>query len=503
MQLNFAPKFVNAFVFGCSLILFTGSAIGQVKNVLPVSGSLNTPIGMAFDQYTNQLLLTLPFCGTPTNNNMVTGFQIASIDGLGNTYKFATLPDVPVSSQHPGVPYGYCFENYIAVSPGLGGFTPGAVFVTQGQNIIQVPPGGGTGTLFATLPGTADTESGIAFDTVGTFCYNMIVTEQDGKVFLIDSTGHSTLYTTVPQVPNPMFSVEGATVAPATFGHYAGWMIVPLENPSQVVAVAPPNSCPVTLSAPPATDIVVNNLPGPPETVKVVPPNACNFGPIAFGGGAGGTFFTLTNNPAIQFPPATNQPQIVAYPASNFSGLTGNLMLPIEEVTTRVDILTPTALSPFVTDSIFDSNVAPPKWEQLEDATFATCPTAVGCVLTAGGYKNRFISKVTGLVIGGTYYTAAQVTQMVALSGGGISALARSLATAKLNVLYGALAPAAVQLAIIQADALIASVTTNAVPPVTVFQATLPSALTDPLNATLDKFNNGLAPGGPTQECTK
>ena len=166
-------------------------------------------------------------------------------------------------------------------------------------------------------------------------------------------------------------------------------------------------------------------------------------------------------------------------------------------------MLSPSALSPYITEGTFDSNGAAPMWQQLEDSTFATCPTTVGCILTPGGYKNNFNKKVTGLVIGGTYYSATDVTKMVSASGGGIAGLGRSLAAAKLNVLYGALAPAAVQLAIIQADALIASVTTNAVPKKTIFQATLSSAQTDPLNSVLDGFNNGLAPGGPTQECTK
>src|ERR1019366_1921522 len=97
-------------------------------------------------------------------NNTVTGFRISSTDALGNVYTFATLPDHAVSVQHPGSPYGYCYEDYLAVSPGLGGFTAGDVFVTQGQNIIRVPPGGGIGTLFATLAGYTDTGSGIAFD---------------------------------------------------------------------------------------------------------------------------------------------------------------------------------------------------------------------------------------------------------------------------------------------------------------------------------------------------
>src|SRR5437762_3672295 len=84
-------------------------------------------------------------------------------------------------------------EKYVAIAPaqsGAAGFTPRDVFVTLGDFIVKATPPGPFA-LFATVAcsGNVQDHTGITFDKVGTFGHNMIVTCQEGEVFLIDGNG--------------------------------------------------------------------------------------------------------------------------------------------------------------------------------------------------------------------------------------------------------------------------------------------------------------------------
>ena len=70
-------------------------------------------------------------------------------------------------------------EEYIAISPGLGGFPASYVYVVQGTNIVQVTPDGLTVTVFTTIPLLPCNHNGITFDHVGTFGFDMIITAGD------------------------------------------------------------------------------------------------------------------------------------------------------------------------------------------------------------------------------------------------------------------------------------------------------------------------------------
>jgi len=125
--------------------------------------------------------------------------------------------------------------------------------------------------------------------------------------------------------------------------------------------------------------------------------------------------------------------------------------------------------------------------------------TATGCTLTQGGYKNNFNSKVLNLPapnikLGNVSYTNLQLNSVIQnnkVQGNGLLSLAHQLATAKLNIRYGASAPAGVLAAIASADALIGNLV---VPPVG--SGFLSPSLTDGLTAVLDNFNNGLTGPG-------
>jgi len=110
--------------------------------------TIPSPIGVVATP--NQLLVTTPYCGS--------SHQVYSVDSSGNATLFATLP--PVAS-------GTCSEDYIDVSPGLGGFPPGYFYVTQGPQIYQISPDGSQVTLFTTIPTmAANGHDGITFDSV-------------------------------------------------------------------------------------------------------------------------------------------------------------------------------------------------------------------------------------------------------------------------------------------------------------------------------------------------
>jgi hypothetical protein len=125
------------------------------------------------------------------------------------------------------------------------------------------------------------------------------------------------------------------------------------------------------------------------------------------------------------------------------------------------------------------------------DCSIVITPVTLGCVLTPGGYKNHFNYKVNfniSFVVNGTTYTytPAEITTIISTGGGGSKALGRSLFTALLNIHYGAFAPSPIPADIIAAEALYVQ-----------------GKGSDTLNTDLDNFNNGLAPGGPTSECTQ
>ena len=496
------------------------------KVVFPAVG-LTTPIGIAYSPFVNKLLVTQPFCGTAVGSN-VTGYNVTAIDSSGNSSLFANLGPQALSTNpaygHNTTPFNSCFEDYIAVSPGLGGFPLNQVYVTQGQTIVSIPPGGGAPTTFVTGLPTTDTETSISFDTVGTFCNNMIITSADGRVSMVDSAGNVTLYATITSAVATTGGVaaEGAVVAPLTLTPYGGWLMVAVEDTTNVAgpfvaAIQPPtkvgNTCSVPVNGP--TIYRIANQPSP-ETVLSVPSTAtsCEFGTTQNGSFVGGSFFSVTYTGTVNPSSLTNPYQIVAYRASGFGGAgephTGDIMVPNEDQGgTPTNYLHPGGggLGTMLPVGSFDVNTFVPKFVQQEGSTFVGCPQTLGCVLTPGGYKNHFNYKITSavaasLLIGCRHYTPQQITDILSRGGGGINALGRSLTTAMLNQYYGAFVPSAVQDAIDAANKLICDAE-GANPSNNIFNVSVPNDTASTLNEILDDFNNGRAPGGPTTECTR
>lgn len=116
----------------------------------------------------------------------------------------------------------------------FGSNTVYALRLASGHGVVAISPGGSTRT-FATLSagGLID---GIAFDETGRFGYRLLVTIEHGAstVVAIDCHGHvSTITGHAPKLEG------GITVAPSTFGRFAGDLIASDENSGKIYAIAP------------------------------------------------------------------------------------------------------------------------------------------------------------------------------------------------------------------------------------------------------------------------
>ena len=117
----------------------------------------------------------------------------------------------------------------------FGSNTVYALRLASGHGVVAISPSGGV-RMFATLAahGLID---GIAFDETGRFGYRLLVTVEHGAtstVVAIDCHGHvSTITGHAPKVEG------GITVAPSTFGRFAGDLIASDENSGRIYAIAP------------------------------------------------------------------------------------------------------------------------------------------------------------------------------------------------------------------------------------------------------------------------
>jgi hypothetical protein len=454
---HFASRSITA-------VAFVGIAVSSVygqpatKNVFAAPG-LTTPIGIAYSSTANALLITEPFCGTPSGAN-ATGFSVQAVSPSGGNTLFANLPAVPLSTNpafgHNTPPGNACFEFYPAVSPGLGGFTAGDVYVSLGNSVAKIPAAGGSASIFATGLNATDTESGITFDSVGTFCNDLIVVGQNGGINLITSGGSVVNYATLPGG----VQLESASVAPLSFGAHGGWLIIG-NHAGNVLAVPPPASCPATTPASPVSAVNISNQPGGPEGLVSVPPQAgsCNFGQRN-----GGSLFSVTYTGPVVIPNLNNPYQIVAYPASNFSSLIGDVIVSDEFGATST-------ISPGGSSTVFDAGTAPPAFVQQEGLTFVNCPApppGTGCPATQGfWHKGSNWPAVTvnvdgiqynggtdfSMVIGGITYSQAELLQLMpsgSLHSGNYANSLSQLIAAVLNIAAGAQHSASVDAVVTQ-----------------------------------------------------
>ncbi len=390
--------------------------------------------------------------------------ELFKVDALGFVHPFATIP----------AGSGIVQEVYPVISPGLGGFLPNAVYACRGNKVFEVPAAGGAGTVFAdfTTQSVPDGQHcGITFDEVGTFHHDLIVSFENGTVWKVDSSGAKTL---IVGLTNSI--TEGPQVTPS------GNLLVTQEVFNTIWQITPAG----------AVSLFNNSVPLP-ESIHLIPNSFCTYG--VTGGAFFSTDINIPPNPPAgdQYPPNPNPPGmdwILSYPPSDFTGLSGDFLVPLEGYNggtppRGIYLISGGAVS------VFDTTNAP-----HEGSTFVDClppPPPSHCTLTQGGYKNHFNSLVTGfppnsLTLGTVAYSDAQLNAILqnnAVHGNGLLSLAHQLITAELNIYYGSIPPSAVVNAIAQANALIGGLV---VPPIG--SGYLSPSSTSSIENVLDAFNN-------------
>ncbi|RME00509.1 MAG: hypothetical protein D6812_09660, partial [Deltaproteobacteria bacterium] len=252
---------------GIFVMLPTAMAWGGFSDFTP----LEKPIGVA--AFEDKLLVTT-YCPQ----------QIYLVHPNGEKEIFA--PDFPDP--------GGCIENYIAVSPGFGGFTKNEVFVTAARKIYRISPDGSEVTLFAEISSNVSSHTSLTFDTVGFFDNDMIVVAPTGDVWRVDAQGETTFLAHLSGG-----TVENPAIAPPEFGPVAGSVIVASENTGKVFAIDPDGT----------TVVIASGIPGA-EGANFVPRQICNFSE------EGGAYFG-----------AIYPEKIVTAPAEDFVGFENDLIV--------------------------------------------------------------------------------------------------------------------------------------------------------------------------------
>lgn len=468
MKLQFTTK------VGICLLGLSGASqmIAQVP--------LFQPIGIAADA-TPRVLVSAPYCESQ-GAAQVPAVQRAIYNVVsGAAVKYVALPS---SNTVLGED---CVEVYLTISSGLAGFTAGDVFATFGNQVLQIH-GTNAPTVFATsIPGAAD-HAGITFDRAGTFGYNLVVTGEDGTINIINHLGaivQTLSPTLLPPVIFPVVALEGPQVAPLSFGKYGGYLWLMGEASQKIYAVSPVDHSTVELP----TAFPTTTPPNSPESIQFVPPFICS---VSIGGAKASYFDAF-------FPSGSTLDNTVRFLDLTTLGLS-NFGILNEEFSGLVNPID--SNGNLIGGGVPLSN-PPPQQEGTSLVTPRTdtpsCPVTTGCVLTQGGYKNHYNSKVLnaplgGLTLGTVFYTNAQVNSIIqnnAVGGNGLISLAHQLVTAQLNIEYGALASPQVAAAIAQANALIGSLV---VPPIGT--GYLAPSVESAVENVLNNFNNGLM--GPT-----
>ncbi len=193
---------------------------------------IDHPVGLAA---TSSELLATTYAST----------TIDSIVGDGGYTTFSTVPDLDPN----------CTVMSISISPGFGGFQKNYVFVAQGPWIFSINPTGRSVKLFTSLDsesGGSPVPTGLTFDTVGSFGYQLIATAQPGDVYTISSSGQTQLLTSVNAS-----ALVGPTVAPLSFGAVGGDLLVSTSGApgNNVLAITPDGSVDYLAYWPGATSV--------------------------------------------------------------------------------------------------------------------------------------------------------------------------------------------------------------------------------------------------------
>lgn len=342
---------------------------------------VSSPIGVAAT--TTQVLVTSGYFPNAFGQGGET------IDSLASSGTYTSVGTVPAATAAADCAAFYSalgsdnVEAYLAVSPGLGGFAAGNLYVTDGPCIWQYTPNSSGGfnspTLFTTVPQIASQQPsdnpelavGITFDTVGTYGYDMILTSVDGSIYTVNSSGGVTQLTQPGSLTNAPLGtyIEGPAVAPLSFMPYGGDLIVASETSPGTVYAYNPSSLSGAMAG---TEFVpIASVPSA-ENVQVVPASVCSFG------SSGDAWFSATYG----------QGQVSALPAADLSPYAGDLIINSEypadttagSYVPNATVLAPNSDATGVTTTSLVDNLA-----QQEGQAVVQCPPPSGGFVTGGG----------------------------------------------------------------------------------------------------------------------
>jgi Tol biopolymer transport system component len=281
--------------------------------------SIGAPVGIAATA--DKLLVT------QSNKTKITAY-----DGNGNKSTFAILPEKGI-------------EPAIAVSPGLGGFPAGYVYVITNENVYEITPDGSSVELFVNIPELPSGNNTMTFDSVGTFGNQLIVVDRGGPIWTVDASGVATFFTSLghPVQHQP-------AVAPMSFAPFGGHLLAGNKDFDVLRAVSP--------------NKVISEVGGwdSPNGAVFIPDTACDFGQTR------GTYFIAMRG----------MNQIMKFPAGDFAGLGGKALVPSEVIT---DIGLFSSNGSEIEVSQFHGPIGTP---EMEDSTFVPCPAGARPAAPAG-----------------------------------------------------------------------------------------------------------------------
>lgn len=182
---------------------------------------LVNPKGVAFHPALNQVLVTL----TPNSQggrSLI--LNAVSSDGSRGVFAAGYHPYRDVESMLTVVPP--------AGPPVAAGFARGDIFVNRGPHgeISRLSSGGAVLADVWVDLGSDGLWGGITFDTTGSFGGRLVALDNNGKVFLINAQGNAALLVDLAARIGAALRSEGVGVAPASFGPFAGHIIVGIEG---------------------------------------------------------------------------------------------------------------------------------------------------------------------------------------------------------------------------------------------------------------------------------
>lgn len=280
----------------------------------------------AWEQWQHQVgVVDVGVRGDGTLLTMVNGHLMTVDAATGAAAPFATGPN--------GFSADPAAEAYFVVAPDQPSDNAACSWHADDIYVLDLtsPPGiarvdsSGQATRFATLDGV-DTLGGITMDTVGGFGYRLLVTgthdSNQTTVFGVDCNGTPANVTT-----SAPLAEGGIAVAPPTFGHFAGDLIVSDENSGQVWAIE---------SSGRASLVTVPSLPTGGDTGV----ESEGFVPPGFIGGDGSPFAYLADRgtPDNPFPGTDSLLRISASALASAGVQDGDLLVATEGNGTTVAI---------------------------------------------------------------------------------------------------------------------------------------------------------------------